>query len=650
MSHQEVTYMNKRIAVFTNGFSNEYVERVVEGLHERAKADGVDVFVFVTYCASNDYEIQNKCQLNMFHLPDPADFDGAVMLTNTFNIPDEQERVCARFHRAHVPMISFEVEIPGMSCIHSENYKGVRELAIHLVEHHKVKKILYVNGIAGNADNAMRRQALLDVLKEHDLELFDEFHCDFGFYTAYLQMIAYLESGKELPDAIVCGNDHMALGINSALNSKGYNVPDDVLLTGFDKIKEGQYTFPILATVSSGWDKFGELAYDRLMHQIEHPDEIFNEELASSFIPSESCGCPACEEAEKSRFNQIRGSYYLTLKNNMMDVYFQGLQIPLSMATRKEDFLEKAMIGVHDLPQFGRDYCLCVEPEFFELDDDTYPERIRGYGSNMDIIYELKDGKRRQVRHFDSKTLYPDYVHEEGKSNLYVFAPLNYLNYIIGYLAVKNSPELLYNLGLSRFIKNINAQLFSMRRHIFMERANAELKRIYMTDALTGLYNRTGCEQVLYDFIDSKKEKGEKSILVFADIDRMKTINDLYGHLNGDLAIKATAEAFKKHSPEDWIFGRYGGDEFIAVGSCPPDGQIEKLLKQISEAMSKDFYSLNLAFILHASIGYAVAEPNDNKTIEDYIERADKYMYNEKEKYHKYIDSRNNRNLTEHDQ
>ena len=66
--------------------------------------------------------------------------------------------------------------------------------------------------------------------------------------------------------------------------------------------------------------------------------------------------------------------------------------------------------------------------------------------------------------------------------------------------------------------------------------------------------------------------------------------------------------------------------------------------------MSKDFYSLNLAFILHASIGYAVAEPNDNKTIEDYIERADKYMYNEKEKYHKYIDSRNNRNLTEHDQ
>lgn len=635
--------MNKRIAVFTNGFSNEFVENVVKGLHKKAQADGVDLFVFVTYCASNDYELQNKCQLNLFHLPDPADFDGAIMLTNTFNIPDEQERVCARFQRANVPMISFEVEVPGLSCIRSENYKGVRDLALHLVEHHEAKKIIFVNGIESNAENTIRRQALIDVLNEHGIELFDEFHCDFGFYTAYLEMTHYLDKGGELPDAIVCSNDNMALGINSALNEKGYNVPEDVLLTGFDKIKEGQFTFPILATVSNGWDRFGEIAYDRIMYQIQNPEDIFSEEVASYFIPSEGCGCPADEESMKNRFNEIRNSYYSTLKNNMMDVFFQGLQIPLSMATKKEDFLDKAMVGVSDLPQLGPDYCICVEPEFFETDDETYPERIRGYSSNMDILYELKDGKRRRVRHFDSKKLYPDYTHPKGKSNLYIFSPLNYLNYIIGYIAIKNTPELLYNLSLSRFIKNMDAQLFSMRRHIFMERTNSELKRIYMTDALTGLYNRTGCENVLYDFIESRKKEGKRSILVFADIDRMKTINDLYGHLNGDLAIKATAEAFRKYSPHDWLFGRYGGDEFIAVGSCPAGGKIEQLLRQISESMSNEFFSLNLAFILHASIGYAIAEPGDNKTIEDYIDSADKYMYNEKEKYHKFIDSRSNR-------
>ena len=121
----------------------------------------------------------------------------------------------------------------------------------------------------------------------------------------------------------------------------------------------------------------------------------------------------------------------------------------------------------------------------------------------------------------------------------------------------------------------------------------------------------------------------------------MKTINDVYGHLNGDLAIKATADAFRICSPQDWLFGRYGGDEFIAVGPCPPPDEIEKLIRQISESMSKSFESLNLAFILHASIGYAIIEPDDDADVEDYIERADKYMYAEKEKYHKYIDSIN---------
>ena len=633
--------MNKRIAIFTNGFSNEFVEHIVTGLQKKAKEDGVDLFLFVTYCSPGDHELQNKCQLNILHLPDPADFDGAIMLTNTYNFPDEQERVCARFQRAGVPMLSLEVDVPNMSCIKTENYKGVQELATHLVEHHNAKKIIYVNGVAGNVENATRRQALVDVLKAHDLDLYAEFVCDFGFYKAYLQMKWYLEDGKELPDAIVCANDNMALGVNSALTEKGYSVPEDVLLTGFDKIKDGQFTFPILSTVSRGWDKFGELAYDKLKYQIEHPDERFNEEYHSYFVPSESCGCPASEEAVKNRFNAIRNSYFDNLQKEIMDIFFMGMQVPLSFAVRKEDFFEKGIKSTNDIPQLGPDYCLCTEPEFFEMNDDHYPDRIRGYGSDMDVLYELRDGKRMTLRHFDSKCLYPDYSHKEGESNLYIFAPMNYLNYIIGYIAIKNTPTLLFNLGLSKFIKSMNAQLFSMRRHIFSDRTNKELKKVYMTDALTGMYNRMGCEKVLYDFIASRRARNEKSILVFADIDRMKTINDVYGHLNGDFAIKATAEAFRTYSPEEWIFGRYGGDEFIAVGPCPAADTIDQLIRQISESMSEYFKSLNLAFMLHASMGYAVIEPGDEASIDDYIDRADKYMYLEKEKYHQFIDSMN---------
>ena len=631
--------MNHKIAVFTNGFSNEFLELIITGLRKKAKADDMDVFVFVTYCSQNAHELQNKCQLNIFHLPDPDDFDGAIMLTNTYNFPDEQERVCARFQRAGVPMLSLEVEVPNMSCIKSENYRGMRQLTKHLVEEHHVRKILYFNGVKGNVENETRRRAVTDVLTEHGIQLYGEIQGDFGYYNAYVQMNAYLKKTHNIPDAVICANDLMALGVNSAASMNGYKVPDDIIITGFDMIKDGQNTFPMLATVSRGWESFGETAYDKLMYQIAHPDEKFNEEYDSYFVPAESCGCEAAPEANKKRFDSFKNMFFNNFQTNIMDETFQQLQIPISLSTHKEDFYEKGMKQAYDLPLFGKNYCLCTEPEFFELSDDEYPERIRGYSSDMDILYELRDGQRRGLAHFDSRVLYPEYKHVKGESNLYIFAPLNYLNFIIGYIAIKNSPELLFNLDLVKYIKNMNALLFGMRRYIFSQRTNEELKRIYMNDALTGMYNRTGCENVLYEAINERKKSGQKSLLVFADIDRMKTINDVHGHLKGDFAIKATAFAFKKYSPDDWLFGRYGGDEFIAVGSCPDESQIVQLIKEISESMSKEFESLNLAFILHASVGYTVIDSDDDGTIEDYISRADKAMYAEKEKYHKIIDS-----------
>ena len=213
----------------------------------------------------------------------------------------------------------------------------------------------------------------------------------------------------------------------------------------------------------------------------------------------------------------------------------------------------------------------------------------------MDILYELRDGEKLSLQHFDSRELYPGYKHEEGKSNLYIFAPMNYLNYIIGYVAIKNAPGLLYNIDLSKFINNMNAQLFSMRRHIFSQRANNELKRIYMKDALTGMYNRTGCENVLYEYISELKEKGEKAILVFADIDRMKTINDQYGHLNGDIVLKRLGQIISKETTNEIKAYRYGGEEFIILVEKP----VLPYIKAISQRIRRHMEEQEWEYYLH---------------------------------------------------
>lgn len=632
---------NKRIAVFGNGWSNEYLQMFLEGVRAEAKKDNVDIFVYLTYIFWSETLFQHKCQLNIFHLPNPKDYDGAIVLTNTFNIPDERERVCALFQRAGVPMISTEVELPDMAYIGTSNYEGFHDLAKHVVEEHGARDIVYVAGIEGHPECAIRRKALEDVLAEHDLKLKAVIHGEFGFTGAANAVRDYFNKGGELPDAFVCANDHEAIGVSTTLDEMGYKVPEQVIVTGFDNIDEARTAFPMIATVSRRWDLLGKHAYNALKDQIEHQDPSFHVQYPSEFIPNESCGCKATKKAADYRLNRFRNSYFITTQRSIMDIFFQNLRVAMSKVESKEEFNQVAsdIFGREDY--LGPDFAFCIEPAFFELDDDKYPQRIRGYSKTMDVLYEKRGGKSVPLYSFRTNFPVPHYHKDAEGSNTYYFLPLNNQDYIIGYLVIKNSPELLYNLELRIFLSNLDSMFITIRQYIFAQENNRKLKQIYMTDFLTNMYNRMGCEKVMFSSILKAQEENRSSILLFADINRMKTINDRYGHLNGDLAIKATADAMKHSLPDSWMFGRYGGDEFVAVGPCTHEDKVLEMRQKLDEDMNAYIEGLNLAFPLSVSVGFSIIHPDDAGEISDFIQCADDSMYEEKEKAHKIIDALN---------
>lgn len=629
---------NKRIAVFGNGWSNEFIEMVLEGIRKGASKDNVDIFVFLTYIYSSEPELQSRNKLSILDLPDPKDFDGAIMLTNTFNLPIEQEVIRDRFQRAGIPMLSTEVKVPGMAFLGTENYDGFRELADHIIEVHNVKNVVYVSGIAGNKECAIRKKALLDSLEAHGLKLQETLQGDFSFYTGLMLMNRWYDDKKPWPDAFVCANDHMAIGVSTALHQLGVEVPGEVIVTGFDQISEAKSSFPIMATVSRRWDRLGEFAYQELKNQMTTPDPTYEKKYPSVFVPSESCGCPADEEQIISRLEKVRNSYMMTTYANMLEQYFQNLRISMLRVENQKSFFESAKedIGFNDF--LGPDFHLCMEPEFFETEEEKYIKKDFGYSKQLDCVFEKRDGECIPPYRFDSRWIVPGYKKDPNTSNLYIVVPLTTRDCAVGYLVLKNSPEMVYDLSLGRWVNNMNTLLSTIKQYIFSKKVNDKLETIYMTDFLTGMYNRTGCENVLFKFIEDEKLKGHKTVLLFADIDYMKRINDNYGHTNGDLAIRATGEALKKALPEGFLAGRYGGDEFVAVGMCPENLALETK-NRFAESMRKSIKKLKLGFDLSVSVGYRIISPGDDGIIEDYIKSADDSMYEEKEKAHKRINA-----------
>lgn len=141
-------------------------------------------------------------------------------------------------------------------------------------------------------------------------------------------------------------------------------------------------------------------------------------------------------------------------------------------------------------------------------------------------------------------------------------------------------------------------------------------------DALTKLNNRNQ----LFQYLSLKyahPNENKNMYLLLMDVDYFKSINDQYGHLEGDQALKLLANCLKKVSSEKHYFiARYGGDEFIMVCELGLKENIETICALIHEELRK----VNTPYPLSLSIGYSKYEP-EMKTHQELIEKADAELY-----------------------
>jgi diguanylate cyclase (GGDEF)-like protein len=139
-------------------------------------------------------------------------------------------------------------------------------------------------------------------------------------------------------------------------------------------------------------------------------------------------------------------------------------------------------------------------------------------------------------------------------------------------------------------------------------------KNSHNIDSLTGLYNKA----YFYLKLKTLMPTNMNLSLVMIDIDLFKKKNDLYGHLEGDKAIKAFAEVVQSAIRTDDILARFGGDEFILL---LPNANIEQAGDVVQRIQRK--IEINKASV--ASFGITSHKFDDS--IEDFINRADKALY-----------------------
>jgi diguanylate cyclase (GGDEF)-like protein/PAS domain S-box-containing protein len=162
------------------------------------------------------------------------------------------------------------------------------------------------------------------------------------------------------------------------------------------------------------------------------------------------------------------------------------------------------------------------------------------------------------------------------------------------------------------------------------KRAEAAIQTLSLADELTGLYNRRGFVAFCEQHVNSVHRTNKGLVIVYADLDGLKQINDSFGHKEGDRALTKTAELLKETFRSSDVLGRWGGDEFTVLAALDPEGSVENLVSRL-EKKFESYNALNhVPYKLSLSIGVAELKSDGTQSMEDLMARADAAMYENK--------------------
>jgi diguanylate cyclase (GGDEF)-like protein len=188
----------------------------------------------------------------------------------------------------------------------------------------------------------------------------------------------------------------------------------------------------------------------------------------------------------------------------------------------------------------------------------------------------------------------------------------------------------------SKIIEEARTELINLsddflRQFIEQQRDVTKLRELAIHDGLTGLINHQQFKEVLDTELSRANRYKHPLTLIFADIDHFKRINDTYGHLAGDYALKVVAKCLKDSVRTCDVVSRYGGEEFgVILPETPLEGAVvlaERLKKALSE-LQMDYEGRKLSVTL--SFGIAPFLQNRDITRDELIKEADDALYQAK--------------------
>ena len=629
----------KNICFITARPEKSHGKRVLDGIFTQCQKYGYNVSVVCSLThLQNFVKNFNVGEQNIYNLIDYSNFDAVILDTlaltedytgNTIKkLSDKIEKECS------VPVVALIVPYRDFYCVKNYNEPILREMCRHVIEVHDKKNICILTGPKGHTEAESRLAIFLDEIKKHDLSVSSE-HIIYGdfWYTSGIELAEDLLDGTvSMPDAVICASDHMALGLIEKLATNGVKIPDDLIVIGYEGTSEASLSKITLTTYESNEKQSAAEAVDYIRSQIEPDKEImpFESSVENNLHMGMSCGCKPDLDRNSAVF---KDALYLTIRNYSSTDFTENVDIgqlmesyvfeKLTSSGTPQSCIDNIYENTNLIEPYTNFY-LCLIDNWLNIDNELitgYPEKMRlvlASSNNGEPSFYMKEDSYT----FDTKLMIPR-IHEDcDKPYVFYFSAVHFNEKTLGYAVLQRelTSKHIINLVYRNWLRFVNSSLE-------MVRAKNKYIMISVRDEMTGLYNRRGMYEELDKMLLNSRST-DSLLAVVIDMDRLKYINDTYGHGDGDFSIKTVGKAVEAIAKSNERCIRAGGDEFFIIGIGDYDeSDINKRTEKFNKIMKSLSDSSGKPYVISASIGCAVGTKD---SFDETLSAADKAMYENK--------------------
>lgn len=632
--------MKKKIALLSCGWSSYFIQDFIKGLQEAAKDQSVDIYIFNCYHYVEFSGYPNYTGFSIYRLINYQDFDGVIVLTDLIANQRILEKERLRILQAGIPAVSINANMNGISTFRIDNYSGTYQAINHLIKDHGIKDLAHISGKEGSVDFAERYKAYRTALQDNEIPFSMDkvFTIKLSNYNdAYEFASEFFASDKKRPEAFVCASDLIAFGVMQAAQDAGIKIPEDLKILGFDDLSYASTITPSLSTVKGNVDI---LAGEALKYLLSGSKEVIQKKIESSPIYRKSCGCNSQEGVINGLsslrvLSEAKRKDDFSTQMDLLDEVFTEATDVFTLLTNLELSFNKSHLFE------GNDFCVFLKSDWSSIlinSEEKLPLNI-SYGAQVQSIVSIQNNVKYPREIINTRDLIPSKMRSEENCT-YLFMPIFNHSYVHGYYVAKNNLGMIDNHYGYTWSRTLGNSIERFRKKNMYKQMSQQFLRLSTRDALSGALNRVGLEKLAKPYYMQNKKNGLTTVLFFVDINKMKIINDKFGHLHGDLAVKTVAAAAMEVIPKNWLPIRYGGDEFLIVGNSK-NYNGEDYCRIITERLAKKTSVMQLPYVLSASVGTYSVPPNSDLTLEQAVEKVDEIMYAKKEEMHKQMEQNN---------